>query len=133
MALGPRLPRREQVRNAAEGKLPTILSAVVEPLLQRVLGGEIFLGRVMHDRGRREADPLPLQAALDAPAQDCRPLGLELLSQSRVALGRRNLHRERHQQQAPAHGLVHAGQPRLVVAADEQLETSARSRRSPGA
>ena len=47
---------------------------------------------------------------------------LELLGESRVALGRRDLHGERHQQQAPAHGLVDVAQPRLVVAADEQLE-----------
>jgi hypothetical protein len=80
MVLGPRLPRREQVRNAAKGKLSTILSTIIQPLLQRVLGGEVLLGSVMYDGGRREADPLPLQATLDAPAQDCRPLGLEPLS-----------------------------------------------------
>ena len=50
-----------------------VLGAVVEPLLQGVLVGEIVFGGVEHDLGRRQADALPFEAAVDAPAQDSRP------------------------------------------------------------
>jgi hypothetical protein len=51
-----------------------------------VLVGEVVFGGVAHDRGRRQAVPLPFQAAIDAPAQDRRPFGLEFVGQLRVAL-----------------------------------------------
>jgi len=55
-------------------------------------------------------------------AQDRRALGLELVQQIRIAFARRDLHRERHQQEAAAHGFVDSVQAGLMVAGDEQLE-----------
>ena len=68
---------------------------------------------------------LPFEAAVDHPAQDRRPLGLELVGQVRVALLGAGFDGERDQQQAPAHGLIDVVEARLVVAGDQQLELAA--------
>ena len=59
------------------------MRAVVEPLLQGVLVREVAVGRGAHGLRRRQADALPFETAVEAPAQNGRPLGFELARQDR--------------------------------------------------
>ena len=84
-----------------------------EPLADDVLIGEIALGRITDDGRHVQPLRLPLQAAVDRPAQDCRILGLELADQVAIALGFRDRHRERQQDEPPADGFVDTVEARL--------------------
>src|SRR5262244_2461614 len=55
------------------------LTALLDPLSERVLVVQVLRSSVDHGFGRRKTDALPLETALEAPSENARPLGLELL------------------------------------------------------
>jgi hypothetical protein len=99
-------PRGEQLTGWRERVGSGVRSAIFEPLPRGVLVLEVLVGRLGDDLRRSETYALPLKAPVERPAQDGRPLCLELLRQVGVALLRRYLYGERHEQHAAAHGLV---------------------------
>src|SRR3974390_2843321 len=96
--------------------------SLTKPLPKRILVSEVAVCCFADDCWRLQAEALPFQTAVNAPAQDGRPFGLELGPQVWISLGGRDLHRKGHQQQAPLHGLIYGIEPWLVIAGDEQLE-----------
>src|SRR5262245_29231349 len=118
--VAPVLPALEQVAGERE-RAWICLETVSNPLPQRVLLGEIVLGRLTDAVWNHEPALFPFHIPLDHPAQNRGPLSLELLSQVGISISHRNRHRERHQDEAPAYGLVDVAQARLRVARDQQL------------
>ena len=75
-----------ELRLNLEG-VPLLHAALVEPLAKGVLIVEVLGRRLGDDRRPDEAVRLPVEAALDHPAQDARPLGLQLLLELLVGRG----------------------------------------------
>src|SRR2546423_5894327 len=94
--LAPHFPGRKKHRARGEGLRPGLeVDAVLDPFANDVLVLEILVGHVADDGRRRQPELLPFEAAVDAPPQDGRPFGLELLRQVWVALFWPYLDRER--------------------------------------
>jgi hypothetical protein len=121
--LAPSLPRREQHRAEFEAEDARVLiDAILEPLAEVVLILKIFVGRLAHAGRGRESDPLPFEAPVDAPAQDCLALGPQFLGQLAVALVDRDFHHERNHEHSPLHGFVDRAEARFVIAGNEQFK-----------
>ena len=62
------------------------LQALLKPVAHGVLRGEILSRGLPHRRRRGESVLLPLEATVDHPLQDLRPLGLELFGKLGIPL-----------------------------------------------
>src|SRR5690242_20315501 len=93
----PRAPVQVQRVDRREGDRRRDGAPLLEPLAEHVLGVEILLARPLHRSRRVETPLLPLEATVDRPAQDRRPLGPQLLGQVLVPLRLRDVLEEGHQ------------------------------------
>jgi hypothetical protein len=76
--LAPLRPSGVELRGRGLGAGIGVVEALGDPVAQRVLRVEIFLGCLGDDLRRVEALLLPLEAVVDRPVENPRPLLLEL-------------------------------------------------------
>jgi hypothetical protein len=117
--LGPGLEQR--CRHLPLEGVPRLgIACLGKPLPHQILVLEIAFGRPDDAFRPHQAACLPVEAAIDHPAQDAGPFALKFFPELLVDVGRRA--GEGDEVEAPAGGLVHIPQQRLVVADDGQLE-----------